>query len=101
MSVCSHKQTQSARQLDQRMSNSGLFYVRFMDDILVLSPTRWKLRKAVKAINEVPGSLRMEKNPEATVPYCWKHSKKENLLRHDSSVGRTLDSQPSAVNRYY
>jgi len=25
------------------------------------------------------------KNPEATVPYCWKHSKKENLLRHDSS----------------
>ncbi len=61
MSACSHKQTQSARQLDQRMSNSGLFYVRFMDDILVLSPTRWKLRKAVKAINEVPGSLRMEK----------------------------------------
>ncbi len=24
----------------------GLFYVRFMDDILVLSPTRWKLRRA-------------------------------------------------------
>ena len=43
------------------MSNSGLFYVRFMDDILVLSPTRWKLRKAVKAVNEVPGSLGMEK----------------------------------------
>ncbi len=42
------------------MSNSGLFYVRFMDDILVLSPTRWKLKKAVKAVNEVPGSPRME-----------------------------------------
>ncbi len=33
--------------LDERIEKSGLFYVRFMDDILVLSPTRWKLRKAV------------------------------------------------------
>ncbi len=52
--------------LDQRMAKSGLFYVRFMDDILVLSPTRWKLRKAVKAVNEVLGSLRMEKHPDKT-----------------------------------
>ncbi len=37
-----------------------------MDDILVLSPTRWKPRKAVKAINEVLGSLRMEKHPDKT-----------------------------------
>ncbi len=41
----------------QRMARSGLFYVRFMDDILVLSPTRWRLRKAVKAVNEILGSL--------------------------------------------
>ncbi len=39
------------------MERSGLFYVRFMDDILVLAPTRWRLRKAVKAVNEVLGSL--------------------------------------------
>ncbi len=24
------------------------------------------------------------KNPEATVPYCWKHSKGADLLRHES-----------------
>ena len=59
------------------MARSGLFYSRFMDDILVLAPTRWRLRKAVKAVNEVLGSLRMEKNPEASVPYCWKHSNRE------------------------
>ncbi len=40
MSVVSHKQSQSARQLDQRMSNSGLFYNRFMDDILAIASTR-------------------------------------------------------------
>ncbi len=33
----------------------GLFYVRFMDDILDLAPTLWKLRKAVKRST---GSLR-------------------------------------------
>jgi hypothetical protein len=32
--------------LDRRMARSGLFYVRFIDDVLVLSPTRWKLRRA-------------------------------------------------------
>ncbi len=29
------------------MARSELFYVRFMDNFLVLSPTRWKIRKAV------------------------------------------------------
>ena len=29
--------------LDQRMERLGLFYIRFMDDILVLAPTRWRL----------------------------------------------------------
>lgn len=53
-------------ELDERFSRSGLFYVRFMDDILVLAPTRWKLRHAVKAVNEVLGSLRLEKHPDKT-----------------------------------
>ncbi len=42
------------------MARSGQFYVRFMDDILVLAPTRWRLRKAV---NEIPGSLGLLKAP--------------------------------------
>ena len=48
------------------MAKSGLFYVRFMDDILVLSPTRWKLRNAVKVVNHVLGSLNLEKRPDKT-----------------------------------
>ena len=48
------------------MAKSGLFYVRFMDDILVLSPTRWKLRRAVRAVNELLGSLLLEKHPDKT-----------------------------------
>ncbi len=52
--------------LDERMAKSGLFYVRFMDDILVLSPTRWRLRKAVKVENQLLGSLNLEKHPDKT-----------------------------------
>ncbi len=64
----------------RRMARSGLFYTRFMDDILVLAQTRWRLRKAVKAVNEVLGSLRMEKHPEPTAAYCWKQAKLANSL---------------------
>ncbi len=45
------------------MARSGQFYMRFMDDILVLAPTRWRLRKAV---NEVLGSLCLLKHPDQT-----------------------------------
>jgi hypothetical protein len=48
------------------MELSGSFYVRVMEDILVLAPTRPKLRGAVKAVNEVLAPLRLDKHPEKT-----------------------------------
>ncbi len=48
------------------MARSGLFYVRFMDDIVVLAPSHWKLRRAVKAVNEVLGGLSFEQHPDKT-----------------------------------
>jgi hypothetical protein len=44
----------------------GLFYVRYMDDILVLAPTRGKLRQPVKVVNQVCASLRLAKHPDKT-----------------------------------
>ena len=52
--------------LDQRMEKLGLFYVRFMDDIVVLAPTHWKLRKAVAVVNEELDKLTLEKHPDKT-----------------------------------
>jgi hypothetical protein len=37
-----------------------------MDDVLVLAPTRWKLRRAVKVLNETLGRLGLEKHPDKT-----------------------------------
>ena len=53
-------------EVDQCLERTGLFYVRFMDDILVLAPTRWKLRRAVRVLNQVLSSLKLEKHPEKT-----------------------------------
>lgn len=54
------------RLLDERMERLGLFYVRFMDDILVLAPTHWKLRQAVRVVNQTLGQLKLEKHPDKT-----------------------------------
>ena len=52
--------------LDAAAAKLRLFYVRFMDDFLILAPTRWKLRGAVKAVNQVLGALALEKHPDKT-----------------------------------
>ena len=39
-------------ELDKEMEGKPVFYRRYMDDIMVLSPTRWKLRKAIKTVNQ-------------------------------------------------
>lgn len=33
------------KQLDEQFTLSDFFYVRYMDDILVMAKTRWKLKK--------------------------------------------------------
>ncbi len=52
--------------LDERMGKLGLCYVRFMDDIVVLAPSRWRLRRAVQMLNQVLASLHLEKHPDKT-----------------------------------
>ena len=52
--------------LDDRMAALGCFYVRYMDYWVILAPTRWKLRKAIKATNQVMSELRVVKHPDKT-----------------------------------
>ncbi len=44
----------------------GLFYTRFMDDWVVLAPTRHKLRKAIKVVNQTLAELKLKKYPDKT-----------------------------------
>ncbi len=52
--------------LDDAMAENDLFHIRFMDDWVVVAPTRWKLRRAVKKVNQVLASLNLEKHPDKT-----------------------------------
>ena len=53
-------------EVDEALERLGLFAVRYMDDILVLAPTRWKLRQAVKVVNQGLATLRLDKHPDKT-----------------------------------
>ena len=48
------------------MEKLGLFDVRFIDDVVVLAPTRCKLRRAVKCLNGTLAALGVEKHPDKT-----------------------------------
>jgi RNA-directed DNA polymerase len=41
-------------------------YFRYMDDMLILAPTRCKLKKAIRVLNETFNELKLEKHPDKT-----------------------------------
>ncbi|AFP30857.1 reverse transcriptase/maturase family protein [Marinobacter sp. BSs20148] len=53
-------------ELDQAMEQQPLFYRRYMDDIIVLASTRWKLRKAIRSVSQVFERLGLEQHPDKT-----------------------------------
>ena len=49
------------------MEKLDVTYFRYMDDILILAPTRWKLKKAIQVLNQTFNELKLEKHPEKTL----------------------------------
>ena len=37
-----------------------------MDDLIVQAPTRWKLRRAIKTVNQTLNELKLGKHPDKT-----------------------------------
>jgi len=52
--------------LDERVEKTGLAYARFMDDWVILAPTRWKLRAAIRLVNDTLAELHVEQHPDKT-----------------------------------
>jgi hypothetical protein len=51
---------------DQLSRQPGLYYVRYMDDILILSKTRWQNRRAIKVLNQTFNRLKLKQHPAKT-----------------------------------
>lgn len=52
--------------LDTALGSSGLYYVRYMDDILILAASRWQLRRAVATLQRVFARLKLAIHPDKT-----------------------------------
>ncbi|TAK61889.1 reverse transcriptase domain-containing protein [Methylobacter sp.] len=53
--------------LDDNLSGRpDVYYLRYMDDILILTQTRWQLRRAVKALNQTFNRLNLKRHPDKT-----------------------------------
>jgi RNA-directed DNA polymerase len=83
-------------ELDDALEHLGLFSVRYMDDIVVLAPTRWKLRQAVKVVNQVLASLRLEKHPDKT--FIGRIEKGFNFLGYNVSPERLSVAAKTLAN---
>lgn len=52
--------------LDLAMAKRDVFYIRYMDDWIILATSRWKLRRAVKQCNQILNQLKVLKHPDKT-----------------------------------
>ena len=54
-------------ELDKKMQELDVKYSRYMDGILILTSTRWKLKKAIRVLNQTFNELKLEKHPDKTL----------------------------------
>ncbi|MDA0661101.1 MAG: reverse transcriptase/maturase family protein [Planctomycetota bacterium] len=84
--------------LDCRMEATGLFYVRFMDDWVVLAPTRWKLRRAIALVNQTLAELQVEQHPDKT--FIGRVSRGFSFLGYVFNEAGLIDVAPSTREKH-
>lgn len=87
------------------MGAMDVYYVRYMDDILVLTKTRWHLRRAVRILNQTFAELKLAQHPDKT--FIGRIEKGFDFLgyhftREGLTVGRkTLEKFAGRLARLY
>ncbi|MBF8277456.1 MAG: putative reverse transcriptase [Candidatus Brocadiaceae bacterium] len=93
------------RGLDLKLAIPGVFYARYMDDILIVTKSRWRLRHAIKILNEEFALLGLTKHPQKTTigrvekgfEFLGYHYGRDGLCL----AGKTLDNFISKALRLY
>ncbi len=78
------------------MEKTGLAYARFMDDWVILALTRWKLRAAIRLVNETLAELKVEQHPDKT--FIGRVSRGFDFLGYRFTLAG-LEVAPRAVER--
>jgi len=84
--------------LDERMEATGLFYARFMDDWVVLAPSRWKLRRAVQTVQQTLDELKVETHPDKT--FIGRTERGFDFLGYQINAAGMLGAAPPTVTRF-
>jgi RNA-directed DNA polymerase len=82
--------------LDERVEETGLAYARFMDDWVILAPTRWKLREAIRLVNQTLAELHVEQHPDKT--FIGRISRGFDFLGY-AFTPAGLDAAPPTIER--
>ena len=88
-----------------KLAIPGVFYARYMDDILIMTKSRWRLRHAIKILNEEFELLGLKKHPQKTTigmvekgfEFLGYHYGRDGL----SLAGKTIDKFISKALRLY
>jgi hypothetical protein len=78
------------------MAATGLAHARFMDDWVILAPTRWKHRKAIRLVNQTLAELHVVQHPDKT--FIGRISRGFDFLGYAFTPTR-LEAYRSAVER--
>ncbi|MGJ8638902.1 MAG: reverse transcriptase domain-containing protein [Opitutaceae bacterium] len=82
-----------------KLRKKGVFYVRFMDDWVILAPNRYKLREAVRIMNEVLTGLKLEQHPDKTFIGRLSHGFEAFGYQFSQEDGR-VDPSKISVQRF-
>jgi hypothetical protein len=69
-----------------------------MDDWVILAPTRWKLRRAVKRVNEILNELNVEQHPDKT--FVGRISRGFDFLGYDFSPAGITGMSRRTVEKF-
>ncbi len=92
-------------ELDAGFDRTGMYYVRYMDDVLIMARTRWALRRAVRRLNGILSAHSLEKHPDETFigmitkgfDFLGYHFGKGSL----QPAGKTIANAVVTLNRLY
>ena len=86
--------------LDKAFEGQDYFYARFMDDWVIITPTRWKLRSAVKRVNIILNQQKLTKASNKT--FIGRSQRGFDFLSyHFTPQSLTLQRRDARIYRLY
>ena len=94
--------------VEMNTQHRGCFYIRYMDDILILAPTRWRLRRAIAAVKRHLGALCLKLHPDKTsigpiargFDFLGYHNDRSGLRLSTVTLARHREKLPWLYERY-